>query len=151
VLPLAAPGNTSKSFSFTARSSSDPSKGRRRARQRQQPGEARPHVAAAELRPGTTYLMKIENQGNLPDQFQINTVLGSGAGPAGTCSTSTTSGAATTSPRRVKSGGGWKTRVLQPYESQEFRVVFSYTEPNAPSVQLTAHPWQHLHARDDHA
>lgn len=88
--------------------------------------------------PDTTYLMTIQNQGNLPDQFTINSALGVGAGSSWNVDFFDDQWGGNNVTAAVKSGGGWKTRVLQPWESQEFRVVFNYSDSSLPAVQLTA-------------
>jgi hypothetical protein len=75
----------------------------------------------------------------LPDQFTINTTLAAGFGSTWNVQFFDDQWGGNDVTGAVRSGGGWKTRVLQPYESQEFRVVFSgYSDPGVPGVQLTA-------------
>jgi hypothetical protein len=138
VLALAAPGGTGRTFAFTARSASDGSK-----MDVVQGTVTNPEKRAVSWRrqnfaPGNTYLMTIQNQGNLPDQFQINTILGAGATSDWNVQFFDDQWGGNDVTGAVRSGGGWKTKVLQPYESQEFRVVFSYNNAELPSVQLTA-------------
>ncbi|HEY7117849.1 MAG TPA: PA14 domain-containing protein [Tepidisphaeraceae bacterium] len=138
VLPLTAPGNSAKTFAFTARSGGDPSKSDVVEATVSNPEKRVVAWRRQNFEPGTTYLMTIQNQGNLPDQFTVNAALGSGAGSSWNVKFFDDQWDGNDVTAAVRSGGGWKTRVLQPWESQEFRVVFDYTDPNLPSVQLTA-------------
>jgi len=136
VLPLTAPGGDFRALNFTVRSAHDPSK------VDVVRGTVTNNVVRAvawrrqNFDDGGAYLMTVQNQGNLPDQITINGVLGAGSGWTAQFFDDNFGGNDITSA--VRSGAGWKTKVLQPWESQEFRVVFHYTDPNAPSVQLTA-------------
>lgn len=139
VLALAAPGGTSRTFTATARSNADASKVDVVTGTVNNPVVRALSWRRQNFDPGGTYLMKIENQGNQPDQFTINTNLAAGFGSTWNVQFFDDQWGGNDITAAVRSGGGWRTPVLQPYESQEFRVVFSgYTDPTAAGVQLTA-------------
>jgi hypothetical protein len=139
VLALAAPGGTSRTFEARARSVADSSKVDVVEGTVTNPAKASVSWRRQNFDTTGTYLMKIENQGNLPDQFTISTVLGSGFGSTWNVQYFDDQWGGNDVTGAVRSGGGWRTRVLQPYESQEFRVVFGgYSDPKAPSVQVFA-------------
>jgi len=138
VLALAAPGGDVLGLTFNVRSVHDASKV-----DVVKGTVTNPVVRAVTWRrqnfgPGTTYLMSVQNQGDLPDQIDINAVLGVGGGSTWNAQFFDDNFGGNDITTAVKGGAGWKTKILQPWESQEFRVVFSYTDAKLPSVQLTA-------------
>jgi hypothetical protein len=138
VLSLGA-GGLQRTFAVTARSKSDATKSDVVTGTVTTPVVRGLSWRRQNFGPGGTYLLKIENQGNLPDQFRLNTTLADGFGSTWDVQFFDDQWGGSDVTGAVRSGGGWTTRVLQPYESQEFRVVFSgYTDPKAPGVQLTA-------------
>jgi hypothetical protein len=138
LLPLKAPGNDVRTMTFSIESVHDTSK-----KDVTKAIITNPEVRAVAWRrqnfgPNTTYLMTIQNQGNLPDQFTINAAPGAGHNSTWGVQFFDDQWDGNNITAAVKSGTGWKTKVLQPWESQEFRVVFNYNDANLPSVQLTA-------------
>jgi hypothetical protein len=136
LLPLDAPGGNARTMRWSARSVKDPSKVDVVRGTITNPVVAKVQWRRNNFDPSGTYLMTIENQGNLPDSFNVTAAVGAGAYNVKFFDDQFGGNDVTAA---VRSGAGWKTKVLQPWESQEFRVQFSgYADARVPTVTLTA-------------
>jgi hypothetical protein len=135
LLPYAAPGGDVRAMTWTARSTHDATKVDVVKGTITNPIVRQVAWRRQNFDQGGTYLMTIENQGNLPDQFNVTAALGAGNYSVQFFDDQWGGNDVTAA---VRSATGWKTKVLQPYQSQEFRVVFSnFTDAKVPSVNLT--------------
>lgn len=139
ILAPTAPGGAKITVNLVATSIHDPSKSDVVQAIMANPINRAVAIRRQNFDAGGTYLMTIQNQGNLPDSFTINAGLGAGVGSTWNAQFFDDQFGGNDITAAAKSAAGWQTRVLQPWESQEFRVVFTgYTDPSIPSVQITA-------------
>ncbi len=135
VLPLAALGGDTRTLNITITSAHDSTKKDVVRGVVNNPVVRQVAWRRQNFDQGGTYLMTIQNQGNLPDQFTVN---GTGSGTTWSAQYFDEQFGGNDVSAAVKSGAGWKTKVLAPWESQTFRVVFSGTDISEALVNLTA-------------